>query len=63
MTFEKALKILITKLGEVRHNKMIRKPMAWAFYETWKVVNEKEKEQVGTARTDNADRMGEKERM
>ena len=58
MTFEKALKILITKLGEASHNKMIRKPMAWAFYETWKVVNEKEKEQAGTARTDNADRMG-----
>lgn len=58
MTFEKALKILITKLGEARHNKMIRKPMAWAFYETWKVVNEKEKEQASTARTDNADRMG-----
>jgi len=58
MTFEKALKILITKLGEARHNKMIRKPMAWAFYETWKVVNEKEKEQACTARTDNADRMG-----
>lgn len=46
MTFEKAVKILITKLGEARHNKMIRKPMAWAFYETWKVVNEKEKEQA-----------------
>ncbi len=58
MTFEKALKILITKIGEARHNKMIRKPMAWAFYETWKVVNEKEKEQASTARTDNADRMG-----
>ena len=46
MTFEKALKILITKIGEARHNTMIRKPMAWAFYETWKVVNEKEKEQA-----------------
>ena len=51
MTFEKALKILITKIGEARHNKMIRKPMAWAFYETWKVVDGKEKEQEAKSTT------------
>ena len=44
MSFEKAIKILIVKLGEARRNKAIRKPLAWALYETWKAVNEKEKE-------------------
>lgn len=44
MSFEKAIKILITKLGEARRDKTIRKPLAWALYQTWRIVDEKEKE-------------------
>ena len=44
MTFEKAIKILITQLGEARRNTLIRKPLAWALYQTWKIVDAKEKE-------------------
>lgn len=44
MTFEKAVKILITKLGEARRNQGIRKPLAWALYQTWRMADEKEKE-------------------
>ena len=44
MNFEKAIKILIVKLEEARRNKVIRKPLAWALYQTWKVVDSKEKE-------------------
>lgn len=47
MSFEKAIKILIAKLGEARRNASIRKPLAWALYETWKIVDEKEKERTG----------------
>lgn len=44
MSFEKAIKILITYMGEARRNNMIKKPLAWALYQTWKVVEVKEKE-------------------
>lgn len=43
MTFEKAIKILITKLGEARRDNTIQKPLAWALYQTWKIADEKEK--------------------
>ena len=46
MSFEKAIKILIAKLGEARRNNTIRKPIAWALYETWKIADEKEKERA-----------------
>lgn len=43
MNFEKAMKILIVKLGEARRNEMIAKPLSWALYQTWKIVEGKEK--------------------
>lgn len=43
MNFEKAMKILIVKLGEARRNETVIKPLAWALYQTWKVVEEKER--------------------
>ena len=43
MTFEKAIKILIVKLGEARRNETVIKPLAWALYQTWKAVEKKEK--------------------
>lgn len=54
MTFEKAIKILITKLGEARRNKTIQKPLAWALYQTWKIVDEKERD-IERKRKDNGD--------
>lgn len=54
MTFEKAIKILIAKLGEARRNKTIQKPLAWALYQTWKIVDEKERD-IERKRKDNGD--------
>lgn len=43
MSFEKAIKILISRLGEAKRNAEVSKPLAWAFCQTWKIVEEKEK--------------------
>lgn len=42
MTFEKVVKILITKLGDSRRNRESQ-PMTKALYETYLIVKEKEK--------------------
>lgn len=44
MTIERVLKILNGYLDQANKLKFVRKPYAWALFQTWRVVDEIEKE-------------------
>ena len=42
MTLHKAIKLLQEKFFWAREQRWIRKPMAWALYEVWKMADREE---------------------
>lgn len=44
MTIERVLKILNGYLDQANQSKFVRKPYAWALFQTWRVVDVIEKE-------------------
>lgn len=44
MTLGKAIDIFVIKYKVALNNTLIKKPISWALYETWKEVDKKEKE-------------------
>lgn len=42
MTFEKVIKLLCDYYGRALTLDYVQKPLAWALYQTWKIVDSKE---------------------
>lgn len=56
MTLKLAIQYLTKKYDLAQQNEYIKKPLAWALYQTWKYVDSKEK--ARSCRTDKEDRYG-----
>lgn len=44
ITLERAITMFCSNYGKALTSTYVRKPIAWALYETWKVVDREEKE-------------------
>lgn len=43
MTLKSVIQYLTKRYDTAQQNKVIKKPLAWALYQTWKYVDSKEK--------------------